>query len=46
MGNIDDVLKQRFQSYAEFKTNLAEWRELLIELPELVDTNRDTIAGR
>jgi P-type conjugative transfer protein TrbJ len=22
MGNIDDVLKQRFQSYAQFKTNL------------------------
>jgi conjugal transfer/entry exclusion protein len=23
MGNIDDVLKQRFQSFAEFKTGLA-----------------------
>src|SRR5262249_24362827 len=24
MGNIDDVLKQRFQTYAQFKTNLPD----------------------
>jgi P-type conjugative transfer protein TrbJ len=45
MGNIDDVLKQRFQSYADFKTKLPEGQDFSGEWQSWSDTNRDTIAG-
>lgn len=45
MGNIDDVLKQRFQSYADFKTNLPEGQDFSGAWQSWSDTNRDTIAG-
>lgn len=45
MGNIDDVLKQRFQSYADFKTKLPEGQDFSSAWQSWSDTNRDTIAG-
>jgi P-type conjugative transfer protein TrbJ len=45
MGNIDDVLKQRFQSYADFKTKLPEGQDFSGAWQSWSDTNRDTIAG-
>ena len=32
MGNVDDVLKQRFQSYADFKTNLPEREDFSVPI--------------
>jgi type IV secretion system protein TrbJ len=45
MGNIDDVLKQRFQSFADFKTGLADGETYSSSYQDWSDTNRDTIAG-
>jgi P-type conjugative transfer protein TrbJ len=45
MGNIDDVLKQRFQSFADFKTGLAEGETFSSNYQIWSTTNRDTIAG-
>lgn len=45
MGNIDDVLKQRFQSYAEFKTGLENGESFSDRYQSWSDTNRDTIAA-
>ncbi len=45
MGNIDDVLKQRFQSYAEFKTGLENGESFSDSYQSWSDTNRDTIAA-
>jgi P-type conjugative transfer protein TrbJ len=45
MGNIDDVLKQRFQSYAEFETGLANGENFSDRYQSWSDTNRDTIAA-
>lgn len=45
MGNIDNVLKQRFQSYAEFKTGLENGESFSDSYQSWSDTNRDTIAA-
>ncbi|WP_244482791.1 P-type conjugative transfer protein TrbJ [Mesorhizobium sp. Root102] len=45
MGNVDDVLKQRFQSYADFKTKLPDGQDFSSAWQSWSDTNRDTIAG-
>jgi P-type conjugative transfer protein TrbJ len=45
MGNIDDVLKQRFQSYAQFKSNLPNGTNFASTYQTWSNTNRDTIAG-
>ncbi|ABE65140.1 conjugal transfer protein TrbJ (plasmid) [Nitrobacter hamburgensis X14] len=45
MGNIDDVLKQRFQSYAQFKTSLPNGANFASTYQTWSSTNRDTIAG-
>lgn len=45
MGNIDDVLKQRFQSFADFKTGLADGETFSGNYQTWSATNRDTIAG-
>lgn len=45
MGNVDDVLKQRFQSFAEFKTGLANGESFSSSYQDWSDTNRDTIAS-
>lgn len=45
MGNIDDVLKQRFQSFADFKTKLPDGATFSSNYQNWSDTNRDTIAG-
>lgn len=45
MGNIDDVLKQRFKSFAEFKTGLANGESFSDSYQSWSDTNRDTIAA-
>ena len=45
MSNADDVLRQRFQSYAEFKTGLADGQTFSSSYEEWSTTNRDTIAG-
>lgn len=45
MGNIDDVLKQRFQSFAEMKSNLPAGASFSTTYQNWSDTNRDTIAG-
>lgn len=45
MGNIDDVLKQRFQSFAEFETGLVTGEDFSSSYRTWSDTNRDTIAG-
>jgi P-type conjugative transfer protein TrbJ len=45
MGNVDDVLKQRFQSYADFKSNLPTGETFSSSYQSWSDTNRDTIAG-
>jgi P-type conjugative transfer protein TrbJ len=44
-ANIDDVLKQRFQSFGEFKTGLANGETFSDSYQSWSDTNRDTIAG-
>ncbi|UPT92393.1 P-type conjugative transfer protein TrbJ (plasmid) [Bradyrhizobium barranii subsp. apii] len=45
MGNIDDVLKQRFQSYADFKTSLPNNASFSQTYQNWSSTNRDTIGG-
>ncbi|TGP50662.1 P-type conjugative transfer protein TrbJ [bacterium M00.F.Ca.ET.230.01.1.1] len=45
MGNIDDVLKQRFQSFANMKTNLPNGEAFSSTYQSWSDTNRDTIGG-
>lgn len=45
MGNIDDVLRQRFQSYAEFKTDLPNSASFASTYQNWSTTNRDTISG-
>jgi P-type conjugative transfer protein TrbJ len=45
MGNVDDVLKQRFQSFGEFKSGLANGESFSSSYQNWSDTNRDTIAS-
>ncbi|MBY5760186.1 P-type conjugative transfer protein TrbJ [Rhizobium leguminosarum] len=45
MGNADDVLQQRFQSYADLKTNLPSNQTFASTYQSWSDTNRDTIAS-
>lgn len=45
MGNIDDVLKQRFSSFSEFETGLANGETFSDSYQDWSDTNRETIAA-
>jgi P-type conjugative transfer protein TrbJ len=45
MGSLDDVLKQRFQSFAEFETGLDNGETFSASYQEWSDTNRETIAA-
>lgn len=45
MGNADDVLKQRFKSYADFKTELPTGQSFSDSWQNWSDTNRGTIGG-
>ncbi len=45
MGNADDVLRQRFQSFADFKSGLANGETFSASYRQWSDTNRDTIAS-
>ncbi len=45
MGNVDDVLGQRFQSFADFKTSLPNNESFSSTYQNWSTTNRDTIAG-
>lgn len=45
MGNIDDVLQQRFQSFAQFETGLANGESFSDSYQSWSDTNRETIAA-
>ena len=45
MGNVDDVLRQRFQSFADFKSGLANGQTFSSSYQDWSDTNRDTIAS-
>ncbi|WP_454858630.1 P-type conjugative transfer protein TrbJ [Rhizobium binxianense] len=45
MGNVDDVLGQRFQSFADFKTALPNNDSFSSTYQNWSTTNRDTIAG-
>ncbi len=45
LGNADDVLKQRFKSFAELKANLPSGESFSSTYQTWSDTNRDTIAG-
>ena len=45
MGNVDDVLKARFQSFAQMKSNLPDGASFSTTYQSWSDTNRDTIAG-
>ncbi|MBB6469487.1 P-type conjugative transfer protein TrbJ [Aminobacter lissarensis] len=45
MSNADDVLRQRFQSYADFKSGLAGGETFSSQYENWSTTNRDTIAG-
>ncbi|UXN67920.1 P-type conjugative transfer protein TrbJ (plasmid) [Devosia neptuniae] len=45
MGNIDDMLKQRFQSYSEFLADPLRGEDFSAAYQSWSDTNRDTIAG-
>ncbi|MCV9966917.1 P-type conjugative transfer protein TrbJ [Pararhizobium sp. BT-229] len=45
MGNADDVLQQRFQSYADLKTNLPDNATFSSTYLSWSNTNRDTIAS-
>ncbi|MDP9838596.1 P-type conjugative transfer protein TrbJ [Neorhizobium huautlense] len=45
MGNADDVLSQRFKSYADLKTNLPNAESFSASYQTWSDTNRDTIAS-
>ncbi|MEH7846029.1 P-type conjugative transfer protein TrbJ [Rhizobium laguerreae] len=45
MGNADDVLQQRFQSYADLKTDLPDNATFSSTYQSWSNTNRDTIAS-
>ena len=45
MGNADDVLQQRFKSYADLKTNLPSAETFSTTYQSWSDTNRDTIGS-
>ena len=45
MGIVDDVLRQRFQSFADFKSGLANGQTFSSSYQDWSDTNRDTIAS-
>lgn len=45
MANIDKVLKQRFQSFSEFETGLADGTSFSDSYQSWSDTNRETIAA-
>lgn len=45
MGNADDVLQQRFQSYADLRTSLPDDATFSSTYQSWSDTNRDTIAS-
>ncbi len=45
MGNADDVLKQRFKSYADFQTTLPNRENFSTTYQAWSDMNRDTIAS-
>lgn len=45
MGNVDDVLKQRFQSYTDFQANLPTATNFSATYQTWSNTNRDTISG-
>lgn len=45
MGNADDVLRQRFQSYADFRTSLPNGQSFSTTWQNWSDTNRDTIGA-
>jgi len=45
MANADEVLMQRFQSFADFKTGLANGESFSSSYQNWSTTNRDTIAG-
>ncbi|MES5047134.1 P-type conjugative transfer protein TrbJ [Rhizobium nepotum] len=45
MANADDVLQQRFQSYAELRTSLPNAESFSSSYQSWSDTNRDTIAS-
>ncbi|MEO3388902.1 P-type conjugative transfer protein TrbJ [Mesorhizobium sp. CAU 1741] len=45
MGNVDDVLKQRFQSFSEFRTGLPDGESFSSSYRTWSDTNRETIAA-
>lgn len=45
MGNADDVLQQRFKSYADLKENMPNKESFSTAYQSWSDTNRDTIAG-
>ena len=45
MGNADDVLQQRFKSYADLKTNLPNAESFSSTYQSWSDTNRDTIGN-
>lgn len=45
MGNADDVLQQRFRSYADLKTNLPNSQSFSGTYQTWSDTNRDTIGS-
>lgn len=45
MGNADDVLRQRFASYADFKTGLPDGQSFSERYQTWSDTNRDTITS-
>ncbi len=45
MANADDVLKQRFKSYADLKMNLPNAESFSSNYQSWSDTNRDTIAA-
>ncbi len=45
MGNADDVLQQRFQSYADLKTSMPDNATFSSTYQSWSNTNRDTIAS-
>jgi P-type conjugative transfer protein TrbJ len=45
MGNADDVLQQRFKSYADLKTSLPNSETFSTTYQSWSDTNRDTIGS-
>ncbi|PDT82152.1 P-type conjugative transfer protein TrbJ [Sinorhizobium sp. BJ1] len=45
MGNADDVLQQRFQSYSDLRANLPSNQTFSTTYQSWSDTNRDTIAS-